>query len=246
MADTSTTPPVEISEYAAVLFDLDGVITPTAEIHMRAWAETFTPILREFGDDRPYTEADYFAYVDGKPRLEGVASLLESRGVGLPEGSPEDGPDQHTVAGVGARKNALFTSILHGDGIDPYPGSVALIDHLIAQGVPIAVVSSSRNAVDVLAAAGLSDRFGIVMDGNRAADLGLPGKPAPDTFVHTAEEIGAPVATSIVIEDAVSGVRAGAAGNFGLVVGVDRGVGADTLSDAGAGVVVNDLAELLR
>lgn len=245
MAETPTSHAGAIDRYTAVLFDLDGVLTPTAEIHMRAWAQTFTPLLREAGDRRPYTDADYFAYVDGKPRLEGVASMLAARGISLPAGDQDDGPQVATVAGVGNRKNALFTEILHGDGIAPYPGSVAVVDHLIDAGIAVAVVSSSRNAVDVLAAAGLTDRFPVVMDGNRAAALGLPGKPAPDTFRHAAAELEVDPAAAVVVEDAVSGVRAGAAGGFGLVIGVDRGVGADQLREAGAGIVVADLAELL-
>lgn len=245
VSDTSC--PVDWSQYRAVLFDLDGVLTPTAEIHMRAWSETFNPLLRAAGHERPYTDADYFAFVDGKPRLEGVASLLESRGIELPAGDPGDGGqvEQETIVGVGMRKNAVFTQILHRDGIAPYPGSLALLDYLAGTDLALAVVSSSRNAVDVLAAAGLTDRFPVVMDGNRAATLGLPGKPRPDTFLYAAGAVGADPGAAIVVEDAVSGVRAGAAGGFGLVIGVDRGVGTDTLTEAGAALVIDDLADLI-
>lgn len=241
----SQTPDVTWSAYGAVLFDLDGVLTPTAEIHMRAWAETFTPLLRDAGDEKPYTAEDYFAYVDGRPRLEGVATLLESRGIELPAGDPSDEPGDESIAAVGNRKNELFTTILHRDGIAPYPGSMQLVKHLADLGVVCAVVSSSKNAVTVLASAGLSGRFPVVIDGLRADELHLPGKPRPDTFLYAAKAVGADPATAVVVEDAVSGVRAGAAGEFALVVGVDRGVGEQTLLEAGANIVVDDLARLV-
>lgn len=240
-------------DHAAVLFDLDGVLTPTAEVHMAAWAEMFGTFLAgidsgragfEQADTSPYTDADYFAHVDGKPRYEGVADFLASRGIILPQGSPDDPSSAETVCGLGNRKNDAFTAVLERDGVAPYPGSVALLDHLRDLGVPLAVVSSSANAPAVLAAAGLADRFLTVVDGRVAAALGLPGKPAPDTFLHAAGECGATPATSVVVEDAVSGVRAGAAGDFGLVIGVDRGAGEQALTDAGADLVVADLGIL--
>jgi beta-phosphoglucomutase family hydrolase len=242
------------SDYDAVLFDLDGVITPTAEVHMRAWAEMFNAFLEEFAaqhpdsraDTSPYTDADYFAHVDGKPRYDGVRDLLSARGIALPEGDPGDDGDKvsgPTVRGLGDRKNDTFNHVLERDGVTAYPGSVALLDHLRDLGIPLAVVSSSANAPAVLEAAGLADRFATVVDGKVAGELGLPGKPAPDTFLHAASEVGATPTTSVVLEDAVSGVKAGRAGSFGLVVGVDRGAGAQTLSDAGADVVVPDLAD---
>jgi beta-phosphoglucomutase family hydrolase len=237
------------SEYDAVLFDLDGVVTPTAEVHMRAWAEMFNAFLESYdgpaADRSPYTDADYFAHVDGKPRYEGVRDFLESRGIDLPTGSPDDAPSAETVCGLGNRKNDAFNEVLARDGVAAYPGSVLLLDHLRDLEMPLAVVSSSVNAPAVLAAAGLADRFRTVVSGAVATELGLPGKPAPDTFLHAAAALGATAATSVVLEDAVSGVRAGAAGDFVLVIGVDRGVGADTLTQAGADVVVADLAELV-
>ena len=234
--------------YDAVLFDLDGVITPTAEVHMRAWSEMFNAFLSSYagtGDTAPYSDVDYFAQVDGKPRYDGVRDFLSARGIVLPPGSPDDPPEAETVCGLGNRKNDAFNEVLARDGVEPYPGSVRLIDHLERIRVPMAIVSSSANAPAVLEAAGLLDRFRTVVSGKVAAELGLPGKPAPDTFLHAAHELGSTAARSVVLEDAVSGVRAGAAGRFGLVVGVDRGAGERTLREAGASVVVADLADLL-
>ncbi len=234
------------SDYAAVLFDLDGVITPTAEVHMRAWGVMFNAFLTDRHEDlAPYTDEDYFAHVDGKPRYDGVRDFLASRGLSLPDGDPSDDPALETVCGLGNRKNLTFNEVLERDGVTAYPGSVELLDHLAAISMPLAVVSSSANAPSVLAAAGLSDRFLTVVDGKVAAALGLPGKPAPDTFQYAAEAVGATSATSVVIEDAVSGVRAGAAGDFALVIGVDRGAGSQILLDAGADLVVPDLQELV-
>ena len=233
------------SPYDAVLFDLDGVITPTADLHMRAWAEMFTAFLDSHGVSEPYTDDDYFAYVDGKPRYDGVRSFLHSRGIDIPEGEPSDPPDAETVCGLGNRKNDVFNAVLARDGIAPYPGSVRLLDALAERGTAVAVVSSSKNARTVLAAAHLTDRFEVVVDGVVAAELGLPGKPRPDTFLHAAERLGASASRAVVVEDAVSGVAAGRAGDFGLVVGVDRGAGERTLLDAGADVVVADLGDLL-
>lgn len=231
--------------YDAALFDLDGVLTPTADVHMRAWSRMFTTYFTDHGITPPYTDADYFAYVDGKPRYDGVRSALASRGVVIPEGSPADAPGQDTVCALGNTKNALFDAVLREDGVVAYPGSVALLDALAARGTAVAVVSSSRNAPAVLTAAGLADRFTVVVDGTVAAQRHLPGKPAPDTFAYAAEQLGVPVDRCVVVEDAFWGVAAGRAGHFGLVVGVDRGAGADELLDAGADVVVTDLAELV-
>lgn len=230
---------VRWNDYDAVLFDLDGVVTPTAEVHMVAWAEMFNAFLTSYdgpGDRAPYTNADYFAHVDGKPRYEGVRDFLTSRGIPAP---------QDLVVELGDRKNDAFNVVLERDGVAAYPGSVLLLDHLRDLDLPLAVVSSSANAPAVLEAAGLADRFRIVVSGTLAHELGLPGKPAPDTFLHAAEFLGATAAGSVVLEDAVSGVRAGADGAFGLVVGVDRGAGPERLTEAGATIVVTDLAELV-
>jgi len=240
--------PVAWRDHEAVLFDLDGVLTPTALVHMRAWAEMFDAFLESWqdpaADTSPYSDADYFAHVDGKPRYDGVRDFLVSRGIRLPEGTPDDPADAPTVCGLGNRKNDAFNAVLERDGVSPYPGSLALLDVLRDLGMPLAVVSSSANAPAVLEAAGLADRFTTVVDGRVAGELGLRGKPAPDTFVHAAHACGSTPARSVVVEDAVSGVRAGAAGDFGLVIGVDRGAGVEVLTGAGADVVVADLEEL--
>lgn len=231
--------------YDAALFDLDGVLTPTAEVHMRAWEQMFTDFLTSSGVAQPYTEADYFAHIDGRPRYEGVAAMLASRGIELPQGTPEDPSTAQTVCGLGNRKNELFTEVLRSEGISAYAGSLALLDHLDRVGIAMAVVSSSKNAPEVLKAAGIADRFPVVVDGAVAARQHLPGKPRPDTYAYAAEQLGLPCSRSVVLEDAISGVQAGAAGDFGLVVGVDRGAGAASLTEHGAEVVVTDLAELI-
>ncbi|MDO5494507.1 MAG: HAD-IA family hydrolase [bacterium] len=233
------------TDYTVALFDLDGVITPTAELHMRAWAEMFSEFLDSRGIAEPYTDEDYFTYVDGKPRYDGVRSFLESRGIELPEGDPTDSPELETVCGLGNRKNIVFNTVLERDGITPYPGTLLLMDHLDGIGMPMAIVSSSKNARTVLTAAGLLERFPVIMDGAVAAAEGIPGKPAPDTFVAAAAAFGASPGSAVVIEDAHSGVAAGRAGGFALVIGVDRGAGAEALREAGADVVVTDLEELV-
>jgi beta-phosphoglucomutase family hydrolase len=237
---------VDWGEFDAVLYDLDGVLTPTAIVHMRAWQEMFSTFLSTHHPDQPpYTDQDYFRWVDGKPRYAGVRSFLESRGIDLPDGDPLDGPDELTVCGLGNRKNATFESILATDGVEAYPGSRALVEKLAERGLEQAVVSSSRNAPDVLAAAGLIDYFGTIVDGVVASERHLAGKPAPDTFLYAADLVEVPPARCVVVEDALSGVQAGRAGRFGLVIGVDRGVGADQLLEHGATMVVADLEELL-
>ncbi len=224
--------------FDAVLFDLDGVITPTAEIHEHAWAELFAAY--------EYTAADYLEHIDGRPRYDGVRTFLGSRGVSIPDGNLDDAPGTDTVCAMGNKKNALFTTILERDGIAAYPGSLAAMDHLERLQTPMAIVSSSRNAVSVLIAAGLADRFPIVVDGVVAADHGLTGKPAPDSYLLGASLLKVSPSNTVVVEDAVSGVAAGAAGNFGVVVGVDRGAGREALIGHGATFVVDDLADLLH
>jgi beta-phosphoglucomutase family hydrolase len=236
---------VNTDDFGAVLFDLDGVLTPTADVHMRAWARMFSEYLTAHQITEPYTETDYFDYVDGKPRYDGVRSFLASRGIELPEGSSDDPADAETICGLGNRKNEVFAAVLETEGVQPYPGSVAFLDHLQTTGTQIAVVSSSRNATAVLASAGLADRFDVVVDGVVAAREHLAGKPSPQTFLFAAKALGVTPDRAVVVEDALSGVAAGHAGDFGLVIGVDRGVGADRLLQAGADVVVADLAELV-
>lgn len=232
--------------YDAALFDLDGVLTPTADVHMLAWESLFSGYLTERGIDTPYTEQDYFSFIDGKPRYDGVRSFLASRGITLPAGESTDPPTADTVCGLGNRKNEVFSALLRDEGVAPYPGSVALLDALAERGTKVAVVSSSRNATAVLTAAGLRERFEVVVDGLVAAERGLAGKPSPETFVFAADQLAADLPRTVVFEDALSGVAAGAAGGFGLVIGVDRGVGTEPLRQAGAQLVVDDLAELVQ
>lgn len=235
---------VDLGGIRGWLFDLDGVLTPTAVVHMHAWARLFAPFLEAHGA-KPYGDADYFAYIDGKPRYDGVRSLLASRDIHLPEGEVTDAATEETVHGLGNRKNEAFNATLAEEGVQPYPASVALLDAIRRVGGHVAVVSSSKNAPAVLEAAGLADRFEVVVDGAVAARDGLPGKPAPDTFVRAAELLGLPTEQCAVIEDAESGVKAGATGPFGLVIGVDRGVGREALVDLGADVIVDELDELI-
>ncbi len=232
----------DLSSYDAVLFDLDGVLTPTAEVHMHAWQTMFEELFAAWGISPPYTEHDYFLHLDGKKRYDGVASLLRSRDVEVPWGEPDDPPAADTVCGIGNRKNEVFARILRAEGIAPYPGSALLLDRLRALGVPVAVVSSSKNADEVLTAAGIRDRFGVVMDGVVAEREHLASKPAPDVFLGGARMLGVDPARSAAVEDAISGVASAVAAGYGLVVGVDRGVGEAALRQAGAHVVVDDLA----
>lgn len=224
--------------YRAVLFDLDGVITPTAEVHEKAWAALFAAFN--------YTEGDYFKYIDGKPRYDGVRSFLASRNVVLPEGTPDSPAAEDSVCGYGNRKNELFVQILASGGVQPYPGSSALLEFLRRKNFPSAIVSSSRNAEMVLNAAGLKGVFEVIVDGNVITQKQLRGKPAPDAFLLGAQLLNVEPNQVVVVEDAISGVQAGANGGFGLVVGVDRGIGGQTLSAAGADLVVGDLAELVK
>jgi beta-phosphoglucomutase family hydrolase len=233
-----------------VLFDLDGVITDTASVHEDAWKFMFDGFLQAEADRdgtefSEFTQADYHAYVDGKPRYDGVRSFLAARGITLPDGDPEDPPAMRTVSGLGNRKNDAFLAVLRDHGAVVYEGTVALIDRLREAGIPVGCVSSSRNCRLVLESVGLLERFDAILDGTDAAARCIPGKPAPDTYVTCAQDLKAEPGRSVMVEDAISGVQSGAAGGFAHVVGVDRGVGRDALTDHGATVVVDDLAELL-
>jgi len=232
------------ADIGAVLFDLDGVLTPTAAVHRRAWALLFEEYFAKVGA-APYEESDYFAHIDGKPRYDGVRDELAAHGITLPEGDPSDGPEAETVCGLGNRKNAEFNRVLAEEGVTPYPGSLAFLDTVDASGIRSAVVSSSANAADVLNAAGIADRFVTVVDGKVAREQQLAGKPAPATYEYAARLLGTDAARAVVVEDATSGVAAGRAGGF-VVVGVDRGTGRDALLREGADVVVEDLAELVE
>jgi len=236
----------------ACLFDLDGVLTQTAKIHAAAWKEVFDAFLREraaqTGESfEPFDPvADYDEYVDGKPRYDGVRSFLAARGIALPEGTPDDPPDAATVHGLGNRKNELVLAMIERQGVEVYEGSVRYVRAVRDAGLGRAVVTSSANADEVLAAAGIDDLFDVRIDGVVAAREHLEGKPAPDTFLAAARALEVAPDRAAVFEDALAGVAAGRAGRFGLVVGVDRVGQADELREHGADVVVGDLSELLE
>jgi beta-phosphoglucomutase family hydrolase len=234
------------------LFDLDGVLTQTAAVHARAWKEMFDEFLRDWAErtgepfhpfDRP---TDYDEYVDGKPRLDGVRSFLESRGIPLPMGSPTDPPEAETIHALGTRKNDLVLELIREQGVEPFEGSVRFVEAARDQGLRRAVVSSSTNCRDVLIAAGIDHLFEVRIDGVVAEREHLAGKPAADTFLAGARKLGAEPADAAVFEDALAGVEAGRAGAFGWVVGVDRTAQAEALRRRGADVVVQDLGELLE
>ncbi len=236
----------DLRSASGVLFDLDGVLTPTAEVHMRAWKVVFDDVFDRWGIAPPYTDDDYFAYVDGKKRYDGVAALLRSRNVEIPWGQVDDAPEAETICGIGNRKNAAFSTSLRRDGIAPYPGSLALLRHLKDAGARMGVVSSSKNAEEVLASAGIRDFFEIVVDGVVAEREGLASKPAADMFTAGAAALGVDAATSAAVEDAVAGVASASAAGYAVVVGVDRGAGAETLRAHGATCIVDDLDELIE
>jgi beta-phosphoglucomutase family hydrolase len=235
----------------ACLFDLDGVLTQTAKVHAAAWKEMFDGYLRERAERTgeafvPFdARADYEEFVDGKPRYDGVRSFLASRGISLPDGTPDDDPRSETIDGLGNRKNDLVLELIERDGVEVYDGSVRYVRAARDAGLRRAVVSSSANCRDVLESAGILDLFDEIVDGVVATREGLKGKPAPDTFLAGARRVGVEPAAAAVFEDAVAGVEAGRAGGFGCVVGVDRVGHADALREHGAVVVVRDLAELL-
>jgi beta-phosphoglucomutase family hydrolase len=236
----------------ACLFDLDGVLTKTTELHAAAWKEMFDGFLQARAKRLatafvPFDlAADYSTYVDGKPRNDGVRSFLDSRGIELPEGLPTDSPRLETIAGLGNRKNTLVLALLRLKGVEPFEGSVRYVRAVRAAGIPCAVVSSSANCRDVLLAAGIADLFEVRVDPLVTQGGHLRGKPWPDTYLAAAGALGVPPPRAAVFEDALAGVSAGKAGGFGLVVGVDRTGQADALREHGADVVVRDLAELLE
>ncbi len=234
--------------FKAVIFDLDGVITKTAVVHAAAWKAMFDEFLQVWAEQngeafKEFTyEEDYLTYVDGKPRYKGVQSFLESRGINLEFGDASDGTDKETVCGLGNRKNIKFVDVLKSEGAEVYQSTVDLIKELIAKGVRIGVASSSANCQYILQSTGLEELFETRVDGVVSKELGLKGKPEGDIFVKAAENVGATPDVSIVVEDAVSGVQAGANGGFGLVIGVARENNEDDLKSNGADVVIDDFA----
>jgi beta-phosphoglucomutase family hydrolase len=235
----------------ACLFDLDGVLTQTALVHNAAWKQMFDSFLQAWSErhGQPYVPfdsgADYHQYVDGRPRADGVRTFLASRGITLPEGSPDDGTDAETVNGLGNRKNVLVLEKIAAGAVQVYPGSVDYLRAAKEEGLRRAVVSASANCKDVLEAAGIADLMEERVDGVVAREQNLPGKPAPDTFLYAARLLDTPPENCAVFEDALAGVAAGRAGNFGIVVGVDRVGQAEALSANGADIVVQDLSDLL-
>jgi beta-phosphoglucomutase family hydrolase len=235
----------------AALFDLDGVITKTVALHARAWKRMFDEYLRQRSEQTgtPFVEfdvpGDYSAYVDGRPRADGTRTFLASRGITVPEGTPDDPPSSSTVAGLANRKNEVLQQIITQDGIDVYDGTVRYLKAVRDVGMRTAVVSSSANALFVLRVAGLEEYFDVRVDGVVARHRQLPGKPAPDTFLAAAAELGVHPQEAVVFEDALAGVEAGRAGGFAFVVGVDRADQADALRAHGADIVVKDLEDLL-
>ncbi|MGV0042509.1 beta-phosphoglucomutase family hydrolase [Mycobacterium colombiense] len=236
----------------ACLFDLDGVLTDTASVHTKAWKAMFDAFLsdraKRTGDKFvPFDEAaDYRKYVDGKKREDGVRSFLESRDIHLPDGSPDDADDAETIYGLGNRKNDMFQKVLKEDGVKVFEGSRRYLEAVSAAGLGVAVVSSSANTRDVLEITGLDRFVHKRVDGITLRDEHIAGKPAPDSYLRGAQLLDVPPDGAAVFEDALSGVAAGRAGNFGFVVGVDRVGQAEDLRRNGADVVVTDLAELLQ
>ena len=237
--------------FDAVLLDMDGVLTDTASVHASAWKRMFDEFLRARAarSSEPFVpfdiETDYPHHVDGKPRYDGVRDFLRARSIALPEGAPDDPPQAETVHGLGNRKDQLVNEVIAAEGVRVFPGSVPLLERLRAEGIKTAVVTSSQNRARVLEAAGLGALFDVAVDGHTLLERGLNGKPAPDMFLEAARALGVDPARAVVVEDAISGVEAGARGGFGLVVGVARKGNAAELASHGAQHVVADLSELL-
>ena len=239
--------------FDAVLLDMDGVLTDTARVHASAWKRMFDEFLRARaarGGGESFVpfdiETDYKHHVDGKPRYDGVRDFLRARGIMLPEGGPEDPPQAQTVHGLGNRKDQLVNEVIASEGVRVFPGSVAVLERLRGAGIKTAVVTSSQNRARVLEVAGLSSLFDAAVDGHTIVERGLAGKPAPDMFLEAARVLGVAPARAVVIEDAISGVEAGARGGFGLVIGVARHGNARELAAHGAQQVVSELGELMR
>jgi beta-phosphoglucomutase family hydrolase len=236
-------------DFEAVIFDLDGVITDTAKTHAMAWKTIFDEYLlkRKQNKNEPFrefTQDDYLDFVDGKPRYEGVASFLKSRDIELPWGSPDDDPEEETVCGLGNRKNEVFTKVLKKEGAEVYPSSKKILFELKEAGIKLGVASSSKNCKTVLETVGLLHLFSARVDGIVSAELGLQGKPEPDIFTRACEILNAKPSQSIVVEDAVSGVQAGAKGGFRLTLGIARKNNSAELKQNGADYVITDFEEI--
>jgi len=241
---------IDLDKFDAAILDMDGVITRSATVHAKSWKRMFDEYLRQRAKIRgkkfvPFDkEKDYYRYVDGKPRYDGARSFLKSRGISIPYGSPDDPPDKETVCGLGNRKNQYFLDYLKEHGADSYPSTINFIRKLKDEDKRVAVISSSRNAKEVLEAAGVLTLFHVIVDGVDSAKQNLKGKPKPDIFLEAAKRLDVNPKRAIVIEDAISGVKAGKAGGFGLVIGIDRSGQNPELKSSGADVVVSDLSEI--
>lgn len=237
--------------FDAVLFDLDGVLTDTSSVHAATWQKVFDEFLGSRSSQsgeafRPFDiSSDYHRYLDGKLRYEGARSFLESRGIQLPFGGPQSSSEDETVCGLANRKNDLIAEEIASNGVGAYEESARVLEQFRSGGFKTAVVTASHNCEVVLQAAGIANRFDARVDGNVADRLGLPGKPAPDTYLEAARRLGATPRRAVIIEDAISGVQAGRAGGFGLIIGVDRTGRAEALRASGADRIVSDLSELL-
>jgi alpha,alpha-trehalase len=234
---------LDTRRYDAVVFDMDGVVTDTARVHRVAWKRMFDGFLATRSLP-PFENSDYLRYVDGRPRADGVARFLDSRGVSLPTGTPDDPPEFETVWGLANRKNVDFLQTIAHTPAAVFASTVELVRKLQAARVGTAVISASRNAARILESAGIPQLFAVRVDGAELERLGLPGKPAPDMFIEAARRLGSTPACAVVVEDAIAGVEAGRNGGFALVIGVDRGENADALRSHGADVVVSDLGEV--
>lgn len=250
MLNRQTTPTLDLSLFDAAIFDLDGVITKTAQVHALAWKNLFDEYLKDRAarTGEPFQDfdvvKDYLEYVDGKPRYDGVLCFLSSRGISLPHGDPSDTPAHETICGLGNRKNAMFLKAVHTHGVETFPSTIALINLLRSRGKKTAVVTASENAHEILEAGRVTKLFDASVDGRDAHTFHLHGKPSPDTFLKAAALLGATVQRSVVFEDALAGVEAGRAGHFGLVVGINRADQAQALQSHGGDIVVSDLVEL--
>lgn len=236
-------------DFDAAIFDMDGVITQTAAVHARAWKGMFDEYLRFWAAShrapyREFTPQDYLAYVDGRPRYQGVEAFLKSRAIALPFGAPGDRPGTATVCGLGNAKNAEFNRIIASAGVAVYDSTLALIRELQRRRVAVGLATSSKNSAVILQRSGTAHLFGAVIDGLVSEQRGLQGKPEPDIFTAAASDLGVPNARAIVVEDAVTGVQAGAKGGFALVIGVARENNSRELREHGADLVVRDLAEI--
>lgn len=233
----------------AVIFDMDGVVTRTAELHVRAWKRLFDEYLgarRARGEEHePFDSVrDYLACVDGKPRYDGVQSFLEARRIDIPFGDREDGPEAETACGLGNLKDQYFEEILGAEGVRVFESTLERIGELRVLGARTALGTSSRHGGRIMRMIGITHQFDVIADGNTIRERSLRGKPSPDLFLEAAREMGVAPGRTTVVEDAVSGVEAGVRGAFGRVIGIDRGGNREALERGGADVVVGDLAEL--